>query len=148
MDIRNKADYPYGVLAPFAYNVFFLDGVRCNSLEGFLYSLQVKKPQVQAKVCLLTGLAAHDAAKGQDFYRTQTCHWGGIAFKRDGPEYQDLLDRVFIALGKNADFCEALLATGCEPLTFCLGRQSQRKTMLTEREFIPRLLRLRLQLSG
>ena len=39
MDIGSKNDYPSCALSNFAAHEFYIDGVRCASMEGFLQSL-------------------------------------------------------------------------------------------------------------
>jgi hypothetical protein len=75
--------------------------------------------------------------------RTQTLWWKGIEIDRHGKEYQELLDKAYVALAQNQDFRDALIATGNAVLTHSIGKKNQRETILTEQEFCSRLMRVR-----
>ena len=53
MDIGSGAGFPAGTLSNFAPHPFVIDGVQCNSMEGFLQSLKFKDAEMQKSVCLL-----------------------------------------------------------------------------------------------
>lgn len=42
LDIGSGKDYPSNALSNFAPHPFIIDGVECNSMEGFLQSLKFK----------------------------------------------------------------------------------------------------------
>ena len=69
MDIGSKNGYPSGALSNFAPHPFEIDGIKCNSMEGFLQSLKFSNPEMQEYVCTLVGMAAkrkgHAALLGQ-----------------------------------------------------------------------------------
>lgn len=58
MDIGSGSGFPSGTLSNFAPHPFVIDGVECNSMEGFLQSLKFSNPEMQAEVCKLVGKAA------------------------------------------------------------------------------------------
>lgn len=117
MDIISKGGYPAGALSNFAPHPFEIDGVACNSMEGFLQSLKFKAPQMQEHVCTLVGKQAKNMGKGKNWQKTQTLYWRGKPYKRDSEEYQELLDRAYHELAKNESFRKALLATRNATLT-------------------------------
>lgn len=78
---------------------------------------------------------------------TQTLYWNGKEYKRDSKEYQELLDRAFEALSKNDSFKKALLASGDSVLTHEIGKSKESETVLTKREFISRLNKIREKLN-
>lgn len=55
MDIGSGSGYPAGNLSNFHPYQFEIDGVTCNSMEGFLQSLKFSNPVMQEYVCLLVG---------------------------------------------------------------------------------------------
>ena len=63
MDIGSGSGFPSGTLSNFAPHPFVIDGVECNSMEGFLQSLKFSNPEMQAEVCKLVGKAAKFKAK-------------------------------------------------------------------------------------
>lgn len=143
MDIGTKAKYPASALSNFSPHPFIIDGVQCASMEGFLQSLKFKNPDMQIEVCKLTGKAAKFKGKKKKWWRDQVLYWQGIKYKRDSKEYQDLLTRAFDALFENESFKSALKATQNAVLTHSIGKRDIHRTVLTEREFISQLKRLR-----
>ena len=147
MDIGSGSGFPSAALSNFAPHPFVIDGVECNSMEGFLQSLKFKDPAMQVEVCKLVGKAAKFKGKTKKWWKTQTLFWQGQEFKRDSQEYQDLLDRAFDALAENASFQKALLATGKATLTHTIGKTNSSETVLTRAEFCSRLLKIRARLQ-
>ena len=147
MDIGSGSGFPSAALSNFAPHPFVIDGVECNSMEGFLQSLKFKDPAMQVEVCKLVGKAAKFKGKKKKWWKTQTLFWQGQEFKRDSQEYQDLLDRAFDALAENASFQKALLATGKATLTHTIGKTNSSETVLTRAEFCSRLLKIRARLQ-
>ena len=148
MDIGSGSGYPQSALSNFAPHSFIIDGVECASMEGFLQSLKFSNPDMQKEVCKLIGKAAKFKGKKKKWYRTQTLYWQGKEIKRDSQEYQDLLDKAFSELAKNESFKKALLATGDATLTHSIGKKKINETVLTVKEFISRLVKIREQLKS
>jgi predicted NAD-dependent protein-ADP-ribosyltransferase YbiA (DUF1768 family) len=147
MDIRSGCAYPASALSNFAPHPFEIDDVKCNSMEGFLQSLKFKDENMQEYVCTLTGSTAKFKGKPKKWWLTQTLWWKGKEINRHGNEYQQLLDRVYGELSKNEGFKKALLATGDANLTHSIGKKDASHTILTEREFCGRLIKLRKELK-
>lgn len=147
MDIGSGSKYPSNALSNFAPHPFIIDGVECASMEGFLQSLKFKDPEMQAHVCTLVGKAAKFKGKKKKWFRDQTLYWLGTPMSRDSNEYQMLLDRAFNELAKNTGFQKALLASGNATLKHSMGKNDPSKTVLTTREFVSRLTRIRNELQ-
>jgi len=147
MDIGSGKGYPSSSLSNFAPHPFVIDGVECNSMEGFLQSLKFKQPDMQKFVCKLVGKAAKFKGKKKPWWKTQKLNWNGAEYERESEEYQQLLDRAYDALSQNTSFQKALLATNDSPLTHKIGRSNPKETILTEREFCSRLEKLRKKLK-
>lgn len=143
MDIKSGVGYPYSALSNFAPHPFTIDGVLCNSMEGFLQSLKFSDINMQKEVCKLVGKQAKFKGKKKKWWKTQTLYWQGTAYKRDSVEYQMLLDRAYKALSENKSFAKALLATGNAVITHSIGKSDQARTVLTKNEFCSRLMKLR-----
>lgn len=143
MDIGSGNNYPANSLSNFAPHPFIIDGVQCNSMEGFLQSLKFKDPDMQKYVCTLVGKAAKFKGKNKKWWKDQTLYWQGTAYKRDSKEYQELLDRAYEALGENVGFRKALIASGKASLTHSIGNSDPTHTILTKQEFCSRLEKLR-----
>jgi predicted NAD-dependent protein-ADP-ribosyltransferase YbiA (DUF1768 family) len=146
MDIGSGSGFPSATLSNFAPHPFVIDGVECNSMEGFLQSLKFSNPEMQKEVCKLVGKAAKFKGKKKKWWRTQTLHWQGTEIPRNSQEYQDLLDRAFEALAQNSGFRAALLATGNSVLTHSIGKTKITETVLTRQEFCSRLMKIREEL--
>lgn len=142
-DIKSGCKYPLSSLSNFAGHSFTIDGVQCNSMEGFLQSLKFKNPDMQLNVCLLIGRAAKFKGKKKNWKRTQTLYWRGVAIPRRSQEYQDLLDRAYQAMYDQCkSFRKALHLTNGR-LAHSIGKRNEADTVLTQKEFISRLHKLR-----
>jgi predicted NAD-dependent protein-ADP-ribosyltransferase YbiA (DUF1768 family) len=151
MDIRSGSAYPAAALSNFTPHPFVLDGIACASMEGLLQSLKFDKPHIQVEVCKLVGRAAkaRGAARNAAWRRAQTLWWQGKAMGRDSAEYQAFLDRAYRAMAEQSEsFRKALLATGDAVITHSIGKRREAETVLTEREFCSRLMRLRAELRA
>ena len=146
MDIGSGNGFPSATLSNFAPHPFAIDGIECNSMEGFLQSLKFSNPEMQREVCKLVGKAAKFKGKKKKWWKTQTLQWQGVEIARDSGEYQELLDRAFGALAQNKGFSAALLATGNSILTHSIGKTKITETVLTRQEFCSRLMKIREQL--
>ena len=143
MDVGSGNTYPANALSNFSPHPFVIDGVECNSMEGFLQSLKFKSVEMQEHVCTLVGFAAKKKGSDKNWYVTQTLYWKGEEIKRDSKAYQDLLDRAYEAMYKNTKFKAALEASGQANLTHNIGKADPTKTVLTRNEFCSRLMKLR-----
>lgn len=146
MDIGSGTGFPSSALSNFAPHPFIIDGIQCNSMEGFLQSLKFENPDMQIFVCTLVGKTAKFKGKKKKWWKTQTLWWKGQAIPRDSKEYQELLDKAFEALSQNKSFRAALLATGNATLTHSIGKTDITHTVLTRQEFCSRLTKIRAKL--
>lgn len=144
MDIKSGCGWPAAQLSNFAGNRFTLDGVQCNSMEGFLQSLKFKNPEMQIHVCALVGKSAKFKGKNKNWWRDQKLWWKGTEIDRHSVEYQKLLDRAFEAMfNQSESFRKALIATQQATITHSIGKNDPSRTVLTQSEFCSRLLKLR-----
>lgn len=145
MNIGSGNTYPSNSLSNFAPHPFVFEGIECNSMEGLLQSFKFDKLHIQVEVCKLVGLGAKFRGKKRNkaWKQSQTLYWYGVAYKRDSDEYQELLTRAYDALFTNEGFRAALKASGKAVLTHSIGHNKESETVLTEREFIKQLNRLR-----
>ena len=147
MDIGSGKGYPSSALSNFAPHEFIIDGITCQSMEGFLQSLKFQDIEIQKYVCTLVGKKAKFKGKKKKWFKNQTLYWMGVELKRDSKEYQDLLDRAFEELSKNQSFKKALLATKKATLTHSIGNNKISETVLTRTEFTSRLTKIRERLQ-
>ena len=115
MDIGSGSGFPSATLSNFAPHPFVIDGVECNSMEGFLQSLKFSNPEMQKEVCKLVGKAAKFKGKKKKWWRTQTLWWQGVEIARSSEEYQILQTAHLTLLLKTAAFAPHCwqLATQC-----------------------------------
>ena len=132
-------------LSNFYPHSFTIDGVACASMEGFLQSLKYLCPKKQRQVCLLSGMEAKEAGVGKRRWKlTRNVYWCGKRYARLSPEYRELIFRAYSAMyAQNVDFRKALEASRGAKLCHSIGTPNPKKTILTEREFICMLYRLR-----
>ena len=143
MDIGSGNGYPESALSNFAPHPFEIDGVQCNSMEGFLQSLKFESIDMQKYVCTLVGKTAKFKGKKKKWWQSQTLYWQGHPYKRDSDEYQNLLNKAYNALSTNSGFMNALKATNNANLTHSIGKNKTSETVLTSSEFCKRLMYLR-----
>ena len=150
MNIGSNNKGVAGRLSNFTPRVFTFDGVECNSMEGLLQSFKFDKPHIQQEVCKLTGFAAkkRGSSRNKTWKTAQTLWWDGVAYKRKSEAYQILLDRAYDALAQNSKFAKDLLATNNANLVHTIGRSNKKETVLTEREFCSRLMKIRTRLQN
>ena len=148
LNIGSGKSYPANALSNFSPHPFVIDGVECNSFEGFLQSLKFSSPEMQVAVCKLVGKAAKFKGKKKKWFQSQKLYWQGVEMDRKSDEYQYLLDRAYDALAENTKFQKALLASGKAVLTHTIGKSKESETVLTKREFISRLYKIRTRLQS
>ena len=143
MDIGSGSGYPSANLSNFSPHPFIIDGVECNSMEGFLQSLKFQSIDMQKYVCTLVGKAAKFKGKKKKWFKEQILYWQGKEYHRTSEDYQKLLNKAYNALYQNSSFRKALEATGNANLTHSMGKSDKGKTILTSSEFCSRLMHLR-----
>ncbi|UYD57430.1 hypothetical protein OFDDKENP_00053 [Aeromonas phage B614] len=148
MDIGSGASYPSCALSNFAPHEFYIDGIRCASMEGFLQSLKFKSPEMQEHVCTLVGKAAKFKGAKKNWWREQTLYWRGKPMHRQSDAYSELISRAYDELSKNSGFQRAIIATRNSSLTHTMGKSKKNETILTEQEFCSNLYRVRENLQA
>jgi hypothetical protein len=120
-------------------------------MEGWLQSLKFEEVPLQAKICKMVGKDAkrRGGARNANWKEQQVLWWKGKSTKRDGPEYQEFLDRAFEAMSEQSvSFRQALVASQEAKLTHSIGKTVEAETVLTEEEFCSRLMRIRARLQS
>jgi hypothetical protein len=120
-------------------------------MEGLLQSLKFEEMPLQAKTWKMVEKGAK--RRGEDrnvtWKEQQVLWWKGKSMKRDGPEYQEFLDRAFEAMSEQSvSFRQALVASQEAILTHSIGKTVEGETVLTEEEFCSRLMRIRARLQS
>lgn len=146
MDISSGNGWPSSALSNFAGHRFVFDGIECSSMEGFLQSLKFDKSHIQVEVCKLIGKAAKFRGKPRNkaWRQAQSLWWRGYKMCRHSPEYKTLLWLAYACMYEQSEgFRKALMATKGMNLTHSIGASNPSDTVLTEREFVGILTRLR-----
>ena len=144
LDIKSSHPYPSNELSNFYPHSFFLDGVECASMEGFLQSLKYKSPEKQRLICALSGIEAKNKGKYKLIWKiTGNIYWQGRKIKRLSYEFQQLINRAYSELFKNEEFKKALKDSQGYTLAHTIGKSNPKKTILTEEEFLFELNSLR-----
>ena len=143
MEISSQGSYPANALSNFAAHRFTFDGVECASMEGLLQAFKTKNPAMQRELCKYIGKGAKFRGGGHNWQKRQILYWNGVEYKRDSDDYQNLLTRAYDALFTSESFRSALRAAQNASFSHSMGKKNQRETVLTAREFIAQLNRLR-----
>lgn len=142
VDIYSGGKYPANALSNFAKHPFVFRGFQMNSMEGLLQAITHKDPIEQVKIFLLHGIDAKGSALPWE--HNQTLYWQGHPMKRYSDEYQEFLDEAYQSIyDQNDEFKKALLSTKNATLIHSISTASSSHTILTEKEFVGRLTRLR-----
>ena len=142
MDVGSRGKYPAGKLSNFTAFRFMVDGVVCESMEGFLQSLKFENSESQRATCGLVGFSAKKKGKGRNsrWKSMQTLWWNGKSYKRNSKDYQQLLDKAYNCLfEQNESFRKCLTDAGKAIFTHSIGNSNKKETVLTESEFCKRL---------
>lgn len=142
-DINSQGPYPCNVLSNLHPNKFVMDDIEFGSIEGFLQGLRYKNQLEQLEVFKLHGIKAKFAGRKKPI-KNQMLYYRGSPFDRHSKKYQDLLNAAYAALGaQNQKFRDALKCTGDQQLTHSIGKTDPFDTILTNDEFIGRLICMR-----
>lgn len=143
MDIGSEETYPSGHLSNFHPYEFIIDNVTCASMEGFLQALKFPDIDRQKFMCSLIGKQAKKLGRVQDWKSDQTLYWMGEPIPRDSVRYQELITKAYNALSRNNQFRQTLKDTRRHVLAHTMGSSEITDTVLTEKEFVDQLTRLR-----
>ena len=148
MDVKSSNSYPSSMLSNFHPHTFTFRGTTFPSMESLLQGIKSPDIEQQNNIFKLVGLQAKRSGKPINWYDKRLLYFQGQPIDRFSQEYQNFLDEAFEALSQNKAFRKALLDSGNEPITHSIGRSDPNKTVLTEQEFVSRLMKLRNKLQG
>ena len=143
IDVHSQKAYPRNVLSNLYNNQFSIDGIECQSMEGFLQSLKFSDPLKQREICAMKGVKAKKAGNN-DWKVDQQVYWNGKIINRGGEEFQQLISRAYKAMFEHSEtFRKALADTKGKRLYHTIGIDNLCDTILTTSEFCNRLTELR-----
>lgn len=144
MDIGKGSGGVAGRLSNLTPRRFIFDGVECNSIEGVLQSFKFKNVDMQKEVCKLVGMVAKKKGANKNWQQYQKLYWNGKEYKRDGKEYQELLDRLYQTVyDQNENYRRDIQSCKSVTFTHSIGKNKKSETVLTSQEFCSRLTKLR-----
>ena len=144
VDIISNAPGTAGRLSNFTERRFVFDSVPCHSIEGVLQSFKCPDTARQKELCLLYGKEAKLAGQEYDWTGKQLLYWNGTEYPRKSEGYQRLLDRLYDAVyEQDAQFRADLRSVRNKTLDHTIGAFYRHRSVLTRREFIAQLCRLK-----
>lgn len=126
---------------------FTMDDATFESWEGFIQSLKTPNPDKKAELWKLHGYWAWKNGQGINWWDEQTLYWKH-PIKRESKEYTELITRSYDMLfEQNEDFRKALEESLPYKLDHSKGKTNKTQTLLTKKEYIYQMERLRKKLK-
>lgn len=148
LDIRFKGENLAKRLSNLYPYEFTFEGITYASMEAFFGTLRTSSWIEKQKLYSTSGIESWIMGhKHMTWYSSQTANYNGWTINRSSVEYDDLITAAFDALFQNEDFRQALRESGDCKLTHSIGKSAKEKTLLTRKEFIGQLNRLRNKLN-
>lgn len=122
---------------------FEIDGHMMESYEGFIQSLRTNNIIEQKKLWKMSGFDAWKYAQQFDWTIEQKLYWGGKVYDRHSNEYTELIKYSYDCLFTNDNFKNALKESIGYELDHSIGGTNPYKTIMTKKEFLDNLNRLR-----
>lgn len=116
------------------------------SIEGVLQGIKYKDKASQNKVLKYSGLDAYHTRACNSFNvwnNSRTLYWQGKPINRDGQDYQNFIDELYLSVAKNPLYRRALKASGDKYLLHAIGVEDKTYTVLTREEYELRMNSLR-----
>lgn len=122
---------------------FQIDGFIMESYEGFIQSLRTNDIIQKQKLWKMSGYPAWKYAQQFDWTIDQKLYWNGEEYDRHSNEYTELIKYSYDCLFQNVDFKNSLKESIGDSLDHSIGGTNPYKTILTKKEFLDNLNRLR-----
>lgn len=119
----------------FPYEFTFKDK-KLSSIEAFFQGIKIRDKDVQNYAFNYKGIDANTikAASDFDWKETGTIYWQGIPIKRDGEEYNELVDELYISAIQNPLYRNVLKNVD-RPIIHYIGKNDKSETVFTRYEF-------------
>lgn len=124
---------------------FKFQGVKCSSIESFIRSLVEPDPVMQIAICKLQGINANAIKEALlDWREEQILYWKDKPYKRNSDSYANLMFSAFEEMYKQNKLFKLILErTKGSILIHSMGKNDLAETLLTEKEYISILYKLR-----
>ena len=143
INIDPRASGYAAALANETDRLFFLDQIRCRSIESVLQAFRVPSAEQQKEICAKNGVNARKYGQALP-ENIATLFWGNKTFDRHGNTYQRLLDHLYLTIARqNPRFQQAIFMTGEAIITYSSLSDDPNITPLTAHEACTRLTALR-----
>jgi len=126
---------------------FEIDGFIMESYEGFIQSLRTNNIIEKQKLWKMYGYPAWKYAQQFDWTIEQKLYWNDKEYDRHSNEYTELIKYSYDCLFENIDFKNSLKESIGDNLDHSIGSTNPYKTILTKKEFLDNLNRLRDKLN-
>jgi len=143
IDIRFKGENLEKRLSNLFPYQFTFDGITYASMEAFFGSLRTPSLTEKQKLYSTFGMESWYIGHKFSWYEKQEVYYQNRAISRHSKEFDDLIATAYDALFLNEEFKQALKESGDCKLTHTIGKTAKDKTLLTRKEFIEHLNRLR-----
>ena len=116
---------------------FEFKGYKVESAEAVFQSLKIKDKKAQRLAFSYSGFNANRirACADYDWRENQIVYFQGKPMAREGKDYQDFLDELYVSLLQNKLFVNALKAVRNRYIVHSLGNEDKTKTLLSRYEF-------------
>lgn len=126
---------------------FEMDGIEFKSFEGFIQSLRTPDINIKKKLWNKSGFYAWKSGQNIDWETKQKIYWVTTPIDRNSEDFDALMTKAYDALFKNEDFKQALRESLPYKLDHTIGTSNKSSTLLTKKEFLYQLNRLRNKFS-
>jgi len=126
---------------------FKIDGILIESWEGFIQSLKTPDRTLKRHLWTLHGYQAWKQGQKIPWWEKQEVYWIDKPIDRQSKEYTHIITVSYDALfEQNEDFRKALEESLPYKLDHSKGKTDKSKTLLTKKEYLYQMERLRKQL--
>lgn len=126
---------------------FEMDGIEFESMEGFIQSLRTPDIIIKKKIWNKSGFIAWKLGQKIDWETEQKVYWVTTPINRNSEEFNILITKAYDSLFINEDFKQALKESLSYKLDHTIGQSNKKTTLLTKKEFLDQLNRLRNKLT-
>jgi len=126
---------------------FKMDGILIESWEGFIQSLKTPDRLIKRELWKLHGYQAWKQGQPLPWWEDQIVYWIETPIERQTEKYTELITKSYDSLfNQNAEFRKALEQSLPYKLDHSKGKTDKSKTLLTKKEYLFQMERLRKQL--
>lgn len=126
---------------------FKMDGILIESWEGFIQSLKTPDRTLKRHLWTLHGYQAWKQGQKIPWWEKQEVYWLDKPIDRHSKQYTDLITKSYDRLfEQNSDFRKALEESLPYKLDHSKGKTQKHQTMLTKKEYLFQMERLRKEL--